>query len=149
MKIHFVCTGNTNRSRMAEAYLNSKQIPGVNATSSGIHADDNLNEDICWYSKKILEEAQILQYTAPTWTKTTKELLEASDIIIFMHEEHSDFVQKKLHFIPPQFEIWYIPDIPGADFFETARSKAKKLAFDREIFKKIKERVDILAKRLA
>jgi len=134
---------------MAEAYLNSKQIPGITATSSGIRADDNLNDDICWYSKEILEEADILQYTNPTWTKTSEEILRANDLVIFMQEEHSDFVQKKLHFTPAQFEIWYIPDIPGADFFETARSKAKKLVIDKEIFEKIKERVDILTKRLA
>lgn len=149
MKIHFVCSGNTNRSRMAEAYMNSKQIPGVTATSSGIHADDNLNGDICWYTKIILDEADLWQYTFPTWTKTTSELLAANDLIIFMQEEHSNFVQRKLRYIPPQFEIWNVSDVIGAGFFQTARSKARMLQKDREIFEKIKEKVNSLADRLA
>jgi protein-tyrosine-phosphatase len=39
MRVHFVCTGNLYRSRMAEAYLRSKAIPGLEVTSSGVLAE--------------------------------------------------------------------------------------------------------------
>jgi protein-tyrosine-phosphatase len=75
MWVHFICSGNTNRSRLAEAYFNSKRISGITTTSSGIYADNNSNGDICEYSLKILEENHILQYTAKSWTKTSREVL--------------------------------------------------------------------------
>lgn len=149
MKVHFVCSGNTNRSRMAEAYFNSKQIIGVSATSSGIYAAENHNEKICWYAKQILDEAGIFNYTAQSWTQTTSELLKKQDVVIFMQEEHCNFVQKKLEYTAQEFEVWGIPDIKGTLFFETSRSKSRKLHDDKEIFEKIKEKVDILVKRLA
>lgn len=129
--------------------MNSKQIPEVTATSSGIHADDNLNGDICWYTKIILTEAGLWQYASKTWTKTTEELLAFNDLIIFMQEEHNIFVQKKLRYIPSQFEIWNVSDVVGTGFFQTARSKARMLQKDREIFEKIKNRVDSLVGTLA
>ncbi len=149
MKVHFVCSGNTNRSRMAEAYFNSKQIAGVSATSSGIHAAENHNGEISWYAKQILEEAGIFNYTAQSWTQTSLELLKKQDVVIFIQAEHNDFVQKKLHYSPAKFEVWDIPDIQGTLFFETSKSKARKLHDDKEIFEKIKEKVDILVKTLA
>ena len=134
---------------MAEAYFNSKQIAGVSATSSGIYAAENHNKKICWYTKQILEEAGIFNFTAESWTQTTSELLRKQDVVIFMQEEHCNFVQKKLDYTAPGFEVWDIPDIKGTLFFETSRSKARKLHDDKEIFEKIKEKVDILVKRLA
>ena len=149
MRVHFVCSGNTNRSRLAEAYLNSKKIPGVIATSSGIHADDNLNGSICWYSETILKEVALLQFTAKTWTKTTFEILQENDCIIFMQEEHYNFVQKHFHYTPPHFEIWNIPDIPSFGIFETKKNKVKRLEADKNIFEMIKEKTDIFITGLA
>lgn len=134
---------------MAEAYFNSKQIAGVSATSSGIHAAENHNGEISWYAKQILEEAGIFNYTAQSWTQTSLELLKKQDVVIFIQAEHNDFVQKKLHYSPAKFEVWDIPDIQGTLFFETSKSKARKLHDDKEIFEKIKEKVDILVKTLA
>jgi hypothetical protein len=133
---------------MAEAYLNSKHLPEVVASSSGVNAEVNHNESICWYSLQILQEAELLQYTAPTWTKTTLEILQENNCIIFMQEEHYNFVQKHFQYNPPRFEIWDIPDIPSAGFFETKKAKAKKLEADKHIFEMIKKKVDMFIESL-
>lgn len=149
MKIHFICSGNTNRSRLAEAYCNSKQISTVIATSSGIYADNNLNGDICWYALEILKETKLLGYTARTWTKTTLEIIQANDCIIFIQAEHYNFVKKHFKFEPEHYEIWDIPDIPRAGLFETKKNQAKKLEADKRIFALIQAKVDGLIKSLA
>ncbi len=148
MWVHFICSGNTNRSRLAEAYFNSKRISGITTTSSGIYADNNSNGDICEYSLKILEENHILQYTAKSWTKTSREVLQENDLIIFIQLEHFEFVKNKLDYIPVNYEIWDIPDIPSSGFFRTKKVRARQLEADKKIFELIKVKVNELIEKL-
>lgn len=54
MNILFVCTGNTCRSPMAEAYLNSKKLPNVTVKSAGISAaGDAVSENAVQVLKNI------------------------------------------------------------------------------------------------
>lgn len=152
MNIHFVCAGNTNRSRMAEAYLNSKKLSNVTASSSGIRAEDNLNGPICSYSKHILEENNIINFTSPTWTQCTKEVISAVDIVIFMQREYVDYVQKELKISPLHYEIWNIPDVPVRDTLPGEQVdvtlETERLAYDEKIYTMIVEKVDDLVSRL-
>lgn len=148
MRVHFICSGNTNRSRLAEAYLNSRNISGISATSSGIYADKNSNGNICEYSLKILEENNILQFTVKSWTKTTLRQLQENDLIIFIQPEHFEFVKNKLNYIPVNYEIWNIPDIQSSGFFRTKKVRARQLEADKKIYEMIKIKVNELIERL-
>jgi protein-tyrosine-phosphatase len=88
MLVHFICTGNAYRSRLAEAYFNSKATPGWRATSSGIKAHRNLNGPITWYAARIIQREGLVPFMAPTWQQTSSDVLSAADYIVFMTEEH-------------------------------------------------------------
>ncbi len=135
MKIHFVCNGNTFRSRLAEAYLISKDVKGNNVSSSGIEASRNLDGPICRYTEKILLKNDLLKYASKIWTLTTKEILDEQDLIIFMTKKQFLYCTKTLGYNGKNYEIWNIQDvfIPFDFAVET-------------IFNKIKMKVDTLNK---
>jgi protein-tyrosine-phosphatase len=56
LTIHFICTGNIYRSRIAEAYCASKAVPGVLVLSSGINTVLNRGIPIAPYAARILRE---------------------------------------------------------------------------------------------
>ena len=110
-KIHFVCLGNTFRSRMAEAYFNSLKLENWQASSSGMEAAKNKNGTITIYAKNILEEHNILKYTKNTWTQTTKEILEEQDLVVFMHHFIYELCKERINPNLSLFEVWQIEDI--------------------------------------
>ena len=54
IKIHFICTHNTFRSRVAEAYLNSKRLEDVKVSSSGVDATGNYDGAVSWFAQRLL-----------------------------------------------------------------------------------------------
>ncbi len=144
MHIHFVCSGNTNRSRMAEAYLRSKNIPGVIVSSSGTHAVNNQNGKLSRYAKRVLASSGILSYASRSWTQTTKEILESVDVVIFMAQHHYEFCRDKLGVVPARYEIWGIIDIATGWRDRWLWLGSKKVSEDAGIFQEIKKRVDQL-----
>jgi len=112
--VHFVCSGNTYRSRLAEAYFNSKKIPGWKAISSGIHADRDLHGPISWYTLTLCREHGLEKFLSPGWRQTCKEDLEKSDRIVCMEEKHKDYVVELLEKTVVAIEIWGIEDMPSS-----------------------------------
>lgn len=141
MKIHFVCVGNTFRSRLAEAYLNSLQIKGIEVSSSGVRANTNENGNIAWDTKVILENHGILNFASENWVQTSSEVIEDKDLVIFMEQMQYDFCAN-LHAKIPNFEIWNIQDIDNRENQQIVLEQAEK------IFLHIKNLVDDLVKRL-
>ncbi len=147
MIIHFVCIGNTYRSRLAEAYFHSVSVSGWEACSSGVCTERNYGVVLCWYTKNILDEQHLT--TKECWTQTTVENLRQSDRAVFMHQECLDLWQQKSDYMPGAYEVWDIMDMPGDDVDseramrdEYIRARVMKEA--RETFRKICERVDAL-----
>lgn len=144
MKIQFVCTGNTYRSRLAEAYLKSKNISGLIVSSSGIAADRNLNGPIDDYTVLVLEKDNLIQFLSKTWRVTNKADLENQDLVIFLESVHYEFCINTLHCDIPKYEIWNIPDIPSNLLGKTLRNITEIIPVVESTFEKIKECVDQL-----
>ena len=141
MIIHFICSGNTYRSRLAEAYLNSKKLDGIKAISSGINATELAIYPIRWYTEKLSEENNLEKFMAPSWQQTTSALLKDNDLVVFLsHDIYDNFINLK--FKAPLFEVWDIPDV------DLRRTDIEIIKDTKEAFTKIKNEVDRLLKNI-
>ncbi len=152
MNIHFVCTGNTFRSRLAEAYLRSKNIPDVEVSSSGIKAHENKNGPITWYAARLIKHHSLVPHMSFAWTKTSPSHLKNADTVIFMDTAHHHHSQTKLGFRGKRFEVWSIPDLEDIGFdTETGgniHEDARRMKATEKIFDQIKSKVGVLVKSL-
>lgn len=144
MKIQFVCKGNTFRSRLAEAYLKSKNMPDLIVSSSGIEAEKNLNGPVCFYTVDILKKYNLIQYLSKHWRVTDKKDLEEQDLLIFMDSLEYEFCLNELHCDISNYEIWDIPDIPDEFLIPNHKDAKKIIAIAEGDFEKIKAKVDTL-----
>jgi protein-tyrosine-phosphatase len=147
MNIHFVCEGNTYRSRLAEIYFNSLRKTGWLATSSGVRANLNLNGDISRYAYNILKENDLLQVPHKEgWTQSTKEILEKSDIVVFMHPDWFSFCVEEFGVILKKHETWNIPDVTLQENETIQSARINEIA--RTTFAEIKKHVNSLITRI-
>jgi len=93
-KVLFVCSGNTCRSPMAEAYMNSlsNSLSDIRAFSAGIFAAEGM--PISADAVTALEDANILptpknRYDLHTSTRVNEKLVSQCDKIIGMTSEHT------------------------------------------------------------
>ncbi len=148
MIVHFICRGNTYRSRLAETYLNSKQLPNLKAVSSGIEADKDLSGPITWYAQRIIQKEGLQEFSKPMWQKTTKELLGNSDLNIFMNKDIYDFCVSDLGFAKNNFEVWDIADANEIQPDWKNATEEGKIKITEETFSKIRQKVEELIVRL-
>ncbi len=151
--IHFVCTGNAYRSRLAEAYLNSRQLPGIYASSSGIAADRSFqyNGPISWYAMRLLHEYRLIPFMSPFPRQTTLHLLAEADLIIYMCQEHCDYVVSLAGYQPIAYRIWEIADMNRLGFDDredTMEYLLACVASSEKTFQLIKARIDTLLQEL-
>src|SRR5579884_1222753 len=114
MHIHFVCRGNAYRSRLAEAYLRSQQLPGVIVSSSGIEAASHahtVNGPIAWVAQRIIQRNGLVPFMSFLPIQTTPELLNSADLVIFMEEAHEIYAREQFGYTGERFQVWHIPDI--------------------------------------
>lgn len=115
MKIHFICTGNIYRSRLAEAYCNSRGIPGLRASSSGTGAGVNGDAAISPYAAELLSRHGLASYAAARWQRTTADLVGSSDVLVFMESEHHRFCAQWIEPLRQRIEIWEVEDVGPMD----------------------------------
>jgi protein-tyrosine-phosphatase len=152
MIIHFICGGNTYRSRLAEAYLNSKHLSNIKSISSGVRATPNESGPISWYAQRILQNEKLVPFESLGWQQTTKGILKQGDFTVFMQQEPYDYCRKKLGFTQKNYEIWVIKDI--YEFLSSSTRKRpatemEKIEASEETFKIIKRKIDDLINRFS
>jgi 8-oxo-dGTP pyrophosphatase MutT (NUDIX family)/protein-tyrosine-phosphatase len=103
--------GNTYRSRLAEAYLNSLQLPGVTVKSAGVRAGKNLNGPITSYAHELLHEYDLEKYANPNWTQLGQNQLSNSDAVICMNHAVYDEARRQNFIFPVRTFIWDVPDV--------------------------------------
>src|SRR5271167_4375402 len=115
MVIHFVCRGNTHRSRLAEAYAKSRTLDlgEIMILSSGIEADRDLNGPIMPFVKLLLQDENLLQLTGTNWTQTTQLMIDHSDVIVFMNEDVCEDAVKQFEIPSGMSQTWQIADVQG------------------------------------
>ncbi len=141
MNIHFVCTGNVYRSRLAEAYLNSRKIKNLSVSSSGTKAAENICGPICWYAQRIIEVCGMVPFMSSGWRQTTKASFRDVDFTVFMEKTHYDFAVRECDFSSSNFEIWEIPDLEELRTHRIEET-VKMVETSERTFEVIKERAE-------
>jgi protein-tyrosine-phosphatase len=142
MIVHFVCFGNVYRSRLAEAYLNSKKLVNVKVISSGMGASENGNRPISWLTQRLFEVYKLVPFEKPLWTQTSKQLLDSADFTIFFGKEYYQDCVKQFNFHSKLFEVWDIEDLDG-----NIKDHMEKIRVTEETFNTIRQKVDDLIER--
>ncbi len=104
LNLHFVCRGNTFRSRIAEAIVNAKQLQNITASSSGIDADQSIK--LAPWAEFVLRQHDLPLNPHPT-TQTTAKILKAADKVIALSKD----VHKDWPTWPRSTVTWDIKDI--------------------------------------
>src|SRR6185437_6235513 len=142
MNVHFVCFSNTFRSRLANTYANSLQLPSVTFSSSGIQADKNPNGPITWYAQRIIQKNKLTPFEKLQWTQTTEALLQEQDIVIFMTTSLYEDAQK-LFTCNGTYKIFDINDI-DVDDASSYDEFLEAMRISDAIFEEIKQKVQNL-----
>jgi protein-tyrosine-phosphatase len=143
MHIHFICTGNVYRSRLAEAYFKSvTQNTSFTASSSGIIAATNKYNDgpICWYAMRLLKLNKLVPFMSWSEQQTTTELVGKVDLIIGMSQTHVNYCRNDLGYIHKPFEVWNIEDL--------GQTEQDLISLTEQTYSKITSKVDDLVARL-
>jgi protein-tyrosine-phosphatase len=149
--VHFVCAGNVYRSRLAEALLNSHELPGVRASSSGIRAAENRNGPVSWTALRLLKRHGLIPFMSSHWTQTTPELLAAADLVVFLEPAIHATCVTAFAFAGGACEVWDVPDVADPRFPEQQAEpgdETRLIAITEATFARLQREIAALAERL-
>lgn len=112
MRIHFICHGNGLRSILAEAYLQSRQLPGIEVISSGTQADyyTERHLPVSQRALQVLDRRGIRIFAKDHRSQLTQDRLRTDDIVICMSPSVFKECQQMVR-LPEQTYAWHIADI--------------------------------------
>jgi protein-tyrosine-phosphatase len=147
--VHFICRGNSFRSIIAGAYLNSLKIRDWSALSSGTVAalDREKNGVYHRMTLELLEKHGIRKFAKDSYgDQLTQSRLEAADVTVCMNERvHSECL--RLVTFPASPHVWSVADIgePG----RVPRSESERERYREEAYQEIANNVDRLISDVA
>ena len=144
MIIHFICHGNSFRSIIAEAYLNSLEVKGLERFSSGTTAALDKARNLVYYRKTLalLERHGIREFAEADYgDQLTQSRLEKADIAICMDQRVYDECLQIVAF-PAGPRIWSVADVgePG----RIAHAESEEQLYREEAYQEIVSNVDRL-----
>ena len=144
MIIHFICRGNSFRSIIAEAYLNSLKNKDLGALSSGTTAALHKDGNLVYYQRTLglLERHGIREFAKVGYgDQLTQSRLEKADITVCMNQRVYDECLRFVTF-PASPRIWSVADIgePG----RISNAESEKEIYREEAYQEIVKNVDRL-----
>jgi protein-tyrosine-phosphatase len=144
MIIHFICRGNSFRSIIAEAYLNSLEIEDSRVLSSGTSAASDKARNAAHYrmTLDLLEKHGIREFAKSGYgDQLTQPRLEVADITVCMNQRVYDECMRCVTF-PARPRIWSVADIgePG----RISNSELERELYREEAYQEIVKNVDRL-----
>jgi protein-tyrosine-phosphatase len=147
MLVHFICRGNTFRSRLAEAYLNSLKLSKIKAISSGtvakLHSESNKNNFNI--TQDVLTEHGIEKYNKDSWDQLTTERLRQGDVVIFLNVGVKEECEE-LFGLPDEYIVWGIKDFDEVS--PIPRTKDEIYKYTNNTYDLVKNAVDNLINNL-
>src|SRR5215471_11638890 len=144
MIIHFICRGNSFRSIIAEAYLNSLEIKDSGVLSSGTTGASDKARNLAYYrmTLDLLEKHGIREFAKAGYgEQLTQPRLEEADITVCMNQRVYDECLRCVIF-PATPRIWSVADIgePG----RMSNTESERKLYREEAYQEIVKNVDRL-----
>ena len=130
-KIHFVCRGNTYRSRLAAAYMATLLDDRFAISSSGIEADRSKQVTTSASYTKATAKVHKLTHQIDTHkTQTTTKLLDAADVIVFMNKDVYDDALREYELDVRKCLVWDVADIGPEAYKKTIAKHTQQVLVD-------------------